>query len=347
MKKVRELASWKAKELYTKVQLGQIRLDADYQREIIWNKEKQSRLIDSILNDIDIPKLYFARVNREEEVLECIDGKQRINSLVKFYTNELKTPKGKTYAELSTAEQKRIDSYEFTISIFINPDEEYIRELFDRLNFGVPLNSGEKLNAKIGDMRNFIFNIVGKHGPFIGGVGASEKRYSKQFALAQIVINSIPFRGVKGEFRRARFEDLSLFFDMHKRLSKEDLERINKIKDILKRMSITFGKDAKQLTSRAAIVSAYLFFEEMLHYKQDEKIQKFVEFYLELLTKIEEQNELLNDLEPVKNKVILEKFQKYLQQASVEPYSIYHRHDFLTDAFEYYLKTGKIIGSKK
>jgi hypothetical protein len=47
------------------------------------------------------------------------------------------------------------------------------------------------------------------------------------------------------------------------------------------------------------------------------------------------------------NLMILDQFQKYISQASVEPYSITRRQAFLEKAFEYYLapKTkGEIIG---
>jgi uncharacterized protein with ParB-like and HNH nuclease domain len=36
-----------------------IDLDADYQREKIWSRKNQEDLLDSILKNIDIPKLYL------------------------------------------------------------------------------------------------------------------------------------------------------------------------------------------------------------------------------------------------------------------------------------------------
>ena len=59
--------------------------------------------------------------------------------------------------------------------------------------------------------------------------------------------------------------------------------------------------------------------------------------------------ELLSQYEKQENSTIMEEFQKYILQASVEPYSIRMRNEFLKKAFQYYLdqKTkGKIIGSK-
>src|SRR5712692_2163824 len=66
-----------------------IDLDADYQREKIWSTRDQQLLLDSILKDIDIPKLYLARVEGNKQFdYECIDGKQRMLTLLSFFKPE-------------------------------------------------------------------------------------------------------------------------------------------------------------------------------------------------------------------------------------------------------------------
>src|SRR6266566_7620655 len=63
-----------------------IDLDADYQREKIWSRKNQEELLDSIIQDIDIPKLYLARLESNDNFdYECIDGKQRMTTLLDFY----------------------------------------------------------------------------------------------------------------------------------------------------------------------------------------------------------------------------------------------------------------------
>src|SRR3979490_1353219 len=62
-----------------------IDLDADYQREKVWSRTDQEKLLDSIVRDIDIPKLYLAEVHANEQFdFECIDGKQRLLTLSAF-----------------------------------------------------------------------------------------------------------------------------------------------------------------------------------------------------------------------------------------------------------------------
>src|SRR5438552_14582224 len=70
-----------------------IDLDADYQREKIWSRKQQLDLIDSIVKNIDIPKLYLARVPGNENFdFECIDGKQRMTTLLSFFKPETGQP---------------------------------------------------------------------------------------------------------------------------------------------------------------------------------------------------------------------------------------------------------------
>ena len=44
-----------------------IDIDADYQREKIWSTKQQEDLLDSILNDIDIPKIYLVKIKNSKQ----------------------------------------------------------------------------------------------------------------------------------------------------------------------------------------------------------------------------------------------------------------------------------------
>jgi uncharacterized protein with ParB-like and HNH nuclease domain len=61
----RELKSIPVKEFIDDY-VYRIDIDADYQREKIWSREAQEKLIDSIIKNIDIPKIYLARVKDSE-----------------------------------------------------------------------------------------------------------------------------------------------------------------------------------------------------------------------------------------------------------------------------------------
>ena len=54
----------------------------DYQREFVWDEERQSKLIESIILGLPIPLIFLTENN--DGRLEIIDGSQRIRTLSAF-----------------------------------------------------------------------------------------------------------------------------------------------------------------------------------------------------------------------------------------------------------------------
>lgn len=338
-----------------------IDLDADYQREKIWTTKQQELLLDSITKDIDIPKIYLAKVEKDIKQFdyECIDGKQRMTTLLRFFKPEPaeQSPltirfleKKYTYKKLKKEHPsiaKKIENYKLSFTIYEPIDDEYVREIFRRLQLGVRLNSGELLKTRTGTIRNFIYKEIGNDGPFFRKTKISLKRFSRPFTLAQICINSFS-KYESGEFVRARFQDIADFFEKNHDINKND-ENLIRIKKVLNVMERAFGKNADIISSRAIAVTGYMFVEELFQENEKNLISKFAKFYLELLREIKFNMGLLSNYKRPRNSRLMEEFQKYILQASVEAYSIRRRHDFLKKAFKYYQapKTkGKIIGNR-
>jgi hypothetical protein len=338
-----------------------IDLDADYQREKIWSRVDQERLIDSIHQNIDIPKMYLAQVTGNENFdYECIDGKQRMATLLNFFKPEQAGDNpltlrvaGERYTYKQLRKElprlaKKIEDFQLTFVIYPEiEDEVFLHEIFRRLQLGVRLNSGELLNSHLGAIRDFVYKEMGKDAPFLRHTNLSDKRFSRQFALAQICINSFS-RSETGDVVRARYEDLEDFFKEKYNLDRKD-ENLVRIRKVLGIMDEQFGERANNISSRAVTVSAYLFMEGLYVNGEEGLMPHFVNFYLRLLEEIKENLKRLSNYDKATNPTILEEFQKYISQASVEPYAIKRRNQFLQSAFRYYLdqKTkGKIIGSK-
>jgi len=144
-----------------------IDLDADYQREKIWSRKEQELLLDSILNDIDIPKIYLVETPDSKQFsFECIDGKQRMSTLLYFFKpdpNEepLKVRvAGENYPYKQLKKEipkiaKKIEEYELSFSVYKTIDDQLVREIFRRLQLGIRLNSGELLKTPTGTLRDF------------------------------------------------------------------------------------------------------------------------------------------------------------------------------------------------
>jgi hypothetical protein len=322
-----------------------IDLDADYQREKIWSREDQEELIDSLIQNIDIPKIYLATVpNNESFDFECIDGKQRIASMLAFFKPDPKVSDPLsvrvagdrfTFKQLQAEIPQlayKLENFELTLVVYPPLEDELIKLIFRRLQLGVRLNSGELLKTYSGTVRDFVFKTMGKDCPFLRNTNLSEKRFSRQFTLSQICINSFS-RTESGDFVRARYDDLADFFKEKSALSKND-SNLRRIDRVLKLMDRGFGESAKIISSRAVAVSAYLFCEQLVRNGRAERISKFAKFYARLLGDIQRNLELLAAYKRPRNSTILEEFQKYISQASVEPYSIRRRHEFLERKFK-------------
>ena len=338
-----------------------IDLDADYQREKIWSTEDQKTLLDSILTSIDIPKMYLAKVKENEQFeFECIDGKQRMTTLSRFFRPDPDEKRPLTVRHLEkeytykTLKQEHptvaeiLENYILSFTIYESLDDKLVRLIFRRLQLGVRLNSGERLNSMTGTIRDFIYKKIGYEGPFFRHTKLTQRRFSPQFTLAQICINSFEKAKSSGEFVRARYDDITDFFEDHQGLDESDknLERIWKV---LKHLDKAFGEDAVRISSRAVAVTAYLYAEELIMEKRSKLLRNFAKFYLKLLDEIKQNMKRIAKYDKPTNPLVLEEFQKYVLQASVEPYSIKRRHNFVKKAFEYYLKPktkGQIIGSK-
>lgn len=339
-----------------------IDLEADYQREKIWSRRDQELLLDSIINNIDIPKLYLAEVPDDENFdYECIDGKQRMATLLDFFKPEpngenplmIRVPGGRyTYKQLKKEHPqhaKMIEDFELSFVIYSGIDDEwFLAEIFRRLQLGTRLNSGESLKAYTGSaIRDFVYKEMGKNTPFIKRTGLSEKRFSREVTLAQICINSFS-RAKTKDFVRARTDDLEGFFKDQYELSKKD-ENLVRIRKVLGIMDSGFGDKASLISSRAVAVSAYMFVEDLYMEGQEDLVPRFAQFYVKLMEEIKGNLVLLRKYEKPTNRIVLEGFQKHISQASVEPRAIRDRDRFLAKAFSYYLdaKTkGEIIGAK-
>jgi hypothetical protein len=347
MNKKREVKDWSIEELST--QRTQI-LFPDFQREKrLWSTQQKALLIDSILRDIDIPKLYFNR--NEDGDFEVVDGQQRLWAIWDFFDNAYTVQvEGKevTFRELKGRLKKTkdtIEKYTLQITILNDADEDYLRELFLRLQFGLLLNTGEKLHAGTGEMKDLVFDNLAKHN-FVQGLGIPKKRYAPQTLCAQIVINSFT-RAKLDRFERTRYEDLLHFFQEYQSPQGKDRSffesQAKKISAVLDQLWLAFGSDAKSLRNRSYILSLYLLFEELAGNdgKVSEKVRKkFADFALTLWRRLrEEATKGFNRA----NEELYE-FETYLSSAPGERYQIERRHKKLKEYYNHFKKTGEIIG---
>lgn len=128
----------------------------DYQREMTWDEDRQSKFIESVLLGLPIPYIFVADISESNDLarLEIIDGTQRIRTLARFIKNELRlnnlekltSLNGFTFQDLPLSRQRRFHRNTIRmIQLTEEADEEVRRDLFERINTGsVELNEMEK-----------------------------------------------------------------------------------------------------------------------------------------------------------------------------------------------------------
>ncbi len=135
---------------------NRLELRPDFQRNEVWSKAAQIMLIDTILKDIPIPKIYIKSVIREQQTYRIVvDGQQRLTSVLKFVNNELplNSPYSGEYQDLYFKDlpeniQNNILRYKIDINEIFNPTDDEIRDLYSRVNkYTVQLNKQELRRA--------------------------------------------------------------------------------------------------------------------------------------------------------------------------------------------------------
>ena len=188
-----------------------IQTDPEYQRMgDVWNLDKRQLLIDTILNDFDMPKLYFHELTRPKPLDDgrsvkyaVIDGRQRLESIWGFiegrfsladefvyFERESIRAGGMTYADLAREYPQlktQIDSYTLPITTVLTDDHDLIEEMFLRLNEATPLNAAEKRNAMGGPMAEVI-RRVSEHHFFTDKVAFSNRRYQYRELAARFLL---------------------------------------------------------------------------------------------------------------------------------------------------------------
>lgn len=150
-----------------------------YQRGPTWSEQKQQLLIDTVLRNYDMPKLYLRRLLPPGEFEhEVADGQQRLRAIWGFMDGlfalgpaSVDVPgfgdlSGRRFDELPEAARDRIGLFKVSIAEIRDATEEEIRDLFLRLQEGDSLNPPEKRNAMLGNMRDFIASLAETHAVF-------------------------------------------------------------------------------------------------------------------------------------------------------------------------------------
>jgi hypothetical protein len=201
---------WSAKQLVKSIEKGTVTFDNAVQRGYVWDQDRKSLLIHSMIEGYPIPA--FFAVKDENGHYSMLDGKQRseaINGYIndkyhltnlpevlaevtacnikgeKETTEEMIDINGSVFSDLPEEIQDRIKDYSLTVYYFDGITEDEISEMFFRLNNGKPLTAIELTRVKAKSLEQI--KEISRHDVFTSTL--TEKAINK-YTNEDIVIKS-------------------------------------------------------------------------------------------------------------------------------------------------------------
>lgn len=275
----------------------EINMSPEYQRMGgVWTTEKRRLLIDSILNDYDLPKIYFHALS-PEDVSESgfrfavIDGRQRLEAIWGFMDGAFtlssdfeyqRDPQlnlgGLSYEDIAKQHPKirvKFDSFVLpvvTVSIEGN-DIDLIEDMFSRLNEAVPLNAAEKRNAIGGDVVRAIAEIS-QHGFFTSRVKFRNNRYQHREAAARFLLveDSLKTSGQIVDTKKVYLDSLARRYREGQKSLVTGLK--SDVGQILDRMEAEFTVGDELLLAQGILVVYYLIFRSAESHGEESKVTR-------------------------------------------------------------------------
>jgi hypothetical protein len=191
--------TYKVEKLVNLKSTNKLSFDLVIQRkDDIWDRNRKSLLIHSVLNDFPIPSVF---ANKEENVYHVLDGKQRLTTLIDYVDGKFKLSKSvpaiqgevlaeKKFAELPEEWKQKINQYGVSIEYIEGLGQERMEEWFFRLNNGVPLRKIENTRAILGGKVLKFVEDIAKMEFFTEKTNLSasaRKRYVDQEMILQIM----------------------------------------------------------------------------------------------------------------------------------------------------------------
>lgn len=142
-------ADYPVDSLVKRLKQNKIRIPS-FQRGYVWSLSKACRFIESLLIGLPVPGIFLTRDTNSADLL-VIDGQQRLKTLEFFYNGQFNDRvfrlrdvqekyEGKTYEDLNTDDQQRLDDsiIHATIVRQDEPSEDHssIYSVFERINTG-------------------------------------------------------------------------------------------------------------------------------------------------------------------------------------------------------------------
>jgi uncharacterized protein DUF262 len=197
-------------------------LNPEFQRARVWDRARQSRLIESLLLNIPIPPCFFAEDPDETRVV--VDGQQRLRAIYEFTRSQYALTglqvrsdlNGDRWEDLGPRDARKIHRRVMrTIVITEHSDPDIRFEIFQRLNTGgVPLTSQEIRNAIYRGTLNQLLDHLVRDQTFLDVLGRAEP--DKRLRHHELVLRFFAVDAALENFRPPLKKLLNTYMDDHR-----------------------------------------------------------------------------------------------------------------------------------
>jgi hypothetical protein len=122
----------------------QLDLDPPYQRRSVWSLKERQFFLDTIFHNYPSPAIFLYRTidNNGRHQYHVVDGKQRLETIIKFSNNELSLAKdfgdvqlnGKKWNDLDQANRQLYWNYVLSVELLPSVEKPVVNEVFERFN---------------------------------------------------------------------------------------------------------------------------------------------------------------------------------------------------------------------
>ncbi len=245
-------------DLFRMYQEKQLEIQPDFQRDIVWSKAMQTRLIDSLVKQLPIPSLCISLDYKTQERF-VIDGLQRMATIVKFLDGEEEW----ILAKLDDIDNRISGKSNFVIkkkypNIFSKIQNtmlpitvlrcdyskknhmDYLFTIFHRLNSGgSKLTNQEIRNCIYNGSLNLLLKNTVKQENFIQLFNIQEDK-TYRFANEELILRFLSFYSNYESYTGRLSKFLNDFMDDNRDLPKEEIENFTNI--INRTINLLFSK---------------------------------------------------------------------------------------------------------
>lgn len=226
-----------------------LNLNPYYQREVVWNVQRQSKVINSFFTNYYVPPVILkadlvVKHGKQVKVYTCVDGKQRISSILNFFDCKIPyiDPNGQRWWYPVVGGEKKTGRwltpelvYEFhrhsiLVVEYAELSTRQEEELFARVQQGMALSAAEKTQAGQGPWHRLVRTIM-RYYPRATGLCADNTR-GKEFGRVSATLLMMRERADRADSSELTWKASSVAID--KMIKSSDAPRGSFIKRALK-----------------------------------------------------------------------------------------------------------------